>query len=273
MVFSVRNDAEPEPSSFDEAKGLLSPADGPPIEVVNPKGASEALVVCEHAANRVPRALDSLGLTAEALESHIAWDPGAASVARELARRLDATAILQRFSRLVHDCNRPSGSEAAMPARSEAYNVPGNRGLTAAARKARSDAIYAPFHEALGSLLDRRQEAGRRPVLVTVHSFVPRYHGRPRRVELGILHDSDPRLAEAMLALAAAGELDARRNEPYGPKDGVTHTLKLHALPRGLLNVMIEIRSDLIANRRSQSAMAERLAQLLTEALDRVGAG
>lgn len=271
MVLSVRNDAEPGLASFDEAEGLLSPADGPPVEVANPQGISEVVVVCEHAANRVPRALGSLGLAAGALESHIAWDPGAAEVARELARRLDATAVLQRFSRLVHDCNRPSGSAEAMPARSEAFEVPGNRGLTAAARQARSDAVYRPFHEALGGLLDRRLEAGRRPVLVTIHSFVPRYHGRPRRVQLGILHDSDPRLAKAMLALTADGALDARRNEPYGPEDGVTHTLKAQALPRGLLNVMIEIRSDLIAERPGQTALTERLAGWLTQALEGPG--
>ena len=271
MVLSVRDDAEPGLAGSDEVGDLLSPEDGPPVEVVNPQGASEVVVVCEHAANRIPRALGSLGLEAEALESHIAWDPGAAEVAREVARRLDATAVLQRFSRLVHDCNRPSASAEAMPARSEAFEVPGNRGLTATARQARSEAVYRPFHETLGGLLDRRLEAGRRPVLATIHSFVPRYHGRPRRVELGILHDSDPRLAEAMLALAAGGALDVRRNEPYGPDDGVTHTLKAQALPHGLLNVMIEIRSDLVAERPGQAALAERLAGWLTEALKGLG--
>ena len=271
MVFSVRDDAEPGPQSFDEAKGLLSAADGPPVEIVNPQADSGILLVCEHAANRVPRALGSLGLEAETLESHIAWDPGAAEVARGLAQRLDATAVLQRFSRLVHDCNRPAGSEDAMPARSEAFDIPGNRNLTEAARRARSKAVYEPFHATVSARLDRRQDASRRPVLVTVHSFVPRYHGKPRKVELGILHDSDPRLAEAMLDLAAASELDARRNEPYGPEDGVTHTLKVHGISRGLLNVMIEIRSDLIADRQSQDEMGARLAGWLTEALDELG--
>jgi len=271
MVFSVRDHAEPGLASSDEAKGLLSPADGSPVEVVNPQGASEILIICEHAANRVPHALGSLGLNAETLESHIAWDPGAAEVARGLAQRLDAAAVLQRFSRLVHDCNRPSGSEDAMPALSEAFDVPGNRSLTEAARRARSRAVYEPFHAAISGHLDQGQEAGRRPVLVTVHSFVPRYHGQPRKVELGILHDSDPRLADALLNLAATSELDARRNEPYGPEDGVTHTLKLHGISRGLPNVMIEIRSDLIADHRSQDDMAARLAGWLPEALDGLG--
>ena len=267
MVFSVRDDAESGLQSSDGTGDLLVPEDGPPVEVVNPQGAAKILLVCEHASNRIPRALGSLGLGPAALESHIAWDPGAAAVARGLAERLDAALVLQRFSRLVQDCNRAVDAEDAMPARSEAFDVPGNRDLSAAARRARSAAVYDPFHAQIGALLDR----GRAAALVTVHSFVPSYLGRPRKVELGILHDSDARLADSLLAQTADCEFDLRRNEPYGPEQGVTHTLARHAIPRGLLNVMIEIRSDLIADRNSQSAMAERLAGWLARALDETG--
>jgi predicted N-formylglutamate amidohydrolase len=55
-----------------------------------------------------------------------------------------------------------------------------------------------------------------------------------------------------------------RRNEPYGPEDGVTHTLNLHGGRRGLLNAMIEIRNDLITEEAGQSAWAGRLAQVLS---------
>ena len=267
MVFSVRDDAVPGQGSFDSAGDLLVPEDGSPVEVVNPQWASKILLVCEHASNRIPRALGRLGLDPAALESHIAWDPGAAPVARGLAERLDATLVLQRFSRLVQDCNRAADAEDAMPSRSEAFEVPGNRDLTAAARQARTAALYDPFHERIGALLDR----GRATALVTVHSFVPSYLGRPREVELGILHDSDARLADSLLTHAADSKFDLRRNEPYGPEQGVTHTLARHAIPRGLLNVMIEIRSDLIADPNSQAAMAERLAGWLTRALDETG--
>ena len=61
------------------------------------------------------------------------------------------------------------------------------------------------------------------------------------------------------------------RNQPYGPEDGVTHTLRFHALPLGLLNVMIEIRNDLISDRSEQVGMARRLADYLQEALASIG--
>jgi len=92
------------------------------------------------------------------------------------------------------------------------------------------------------------------------------YFGTPRSVELGLLHDEDAALATAMLAAAPAG-IDARLNDPYGMADGVTHTLKLHAIPNGLANVMIEVRNDLLASPADQKKIAAELAKMLTAAL------
>lgn len=102
-----------------------------------------------------------------------------------------------------------------------------------------------------------------------MHSFTPVYHGRERAVELGILHDEDSRLADRMLRAAAAAPLyRTERNEPYGPEDGVTHTLILHGLSNGLRNVMIEVRNDLIADDIGQGVMADYLKGLLQQSLD-----
>lgn len=238
------------------------------VEVINPSGAGDFLLVCEHASNFVPAELDNLGLSNDALESHIAWDLGALSVAREMSRMLDAPLVAQCVSRLVYDCNRPPEAESAIPAKSEVYRIPGNIGLPAAARRARVERFYMPFRNALAARIDRRIEAQRPPVLVTVHSFTPVYNGVQRDLDLGILHDTDARFADALLRAAAAdGDLVVRRNAPYGPQDGVVHTLREHAIPRGLLNAMIEIRNDRIADAASQRAMAERLSGHVTEAL------
>jgi predicted N-formylglutamate amidohydrolase len=148
-----------------------------------------------------------------------------------------------------------------MPVRSEAYDVPGNRNLTEADRRARVARYYTPFRDRLAAEIARRAD----PVLVTIHSFTPVYNGRTRDVEIGILHDRDSRLADAMLR--GAHTYDVRRNSPYGPEDGVTHTLKEHAIPHGHLNVMIELRNDLIAEGAAQAAMARTLAAWIEQAL------
>lgn len=230
-----------------------------PVVVENADGKSRVLLVCEHASRRLPARFGTLGLSEDVLASHIAWDPGALAVTRLLSASLDATVIYQNYSRLIYDCNRPPESPSAMPVTSEIYDIPGNADLSDAERFARTSALYIPFHDRIGELVAARQD----PVLVTIHSFTPVYHGKHREVEIGILHDTDARLADVMLAHAAGASFKVERNEPYGPEDGVTHTLRLHALPNGLLNVMIEVRNDLIQDEEGQRVAADFLHGLL----------
>ena len=67
------------------------------------------------------------------MERHIAWDIGIAGVAEQMSKHLDAHLIVQRYSRLVIDCNRPPGVPSSIPERSEDTVVPGNLALDPAA--------------------------------------------------------------------------------------------------------------------------------------------
>jgi len=254
-------------------QAILSDADGAPVETVNPDGHADVVLICEHAANRIPEALGDLGVDAETRVSHVAWDPGAAEVARAMAARLDAPLFLQRFSRLVYDCNRPIFADSAVPAVSERYTIPGNDRLDAQARAGRQAAVYLPFRDAIAAFVHRRIDAGRPPAIVTVHTFTPEFQGAWRTCELGVLHDADARLANAALAvlaeesgLAEEPGITVRRNDPYGPADGVTHTLKVQALGLGLPNLMFEIRNDLVTEACGQRAFADRLSRVVTAA-------
>lgn len=229
----------------------------------NPAGHHPILLVCEHASANMPRELRGLGLGAADLDSHIAWDPGAFATANGLSAVLDAPLVYSTVSRLVYDCNRPPEAASAMPERSEDTVVPGNVGLALSEKQARVERFYRPFEALLPKTLDARRHVA---VLVTIHSFTPVYRGQERSVEIGILHDKDSRLADALLKVASGYEI--ARNAPYGPEDGVTHTLCRHAVPRGLLNVMIEIRNDLIATPDTCARMAETLAVWLGDALE-----
>lgn len=237
----------------------------PVAEVLNGNGRAPVLLVCEHASNHVPDVFGGLGASAEARASHVAWDPGALEVAAALSSALDAPLVASTVSRLVYDCNRPPDAPDAMPARSEQFDIPGNRDLTAAKAAARIETYYRPFEALLDQTIAGRPAP---PALVTVHSFTPVYLGTHREVELGILHDNESRLADALLALAPEHTtMTVLRNAPYGPEDGVTHTLRRHGLRNGLLNVMLEIRNDLIADAAAQIRVATMLAGLLRAAL------
>ena len=102
-----------------------------------------------------------------------------------------------------------------------------------------------------------------------VSVVTPVYNGEKRSLDIGVLHDRDRRLADFILE-AAGKRLDYRilRNEPYDANDGVTHTLREHALKNTLPNVMIEIRNDLITGRGGATKLARDLAGLFRLALD-----
>ena len=233
-------------------------------DVLNAQAASAVVLVCEHASSEIPHEFNNLGLADEHRKSHAAWDPGAGSVAEHMAARMDAVLVAARVSRLVYDCNRPPEAPDAMPAKSEIVDIPGNRGLSDARKAERTKRYYHPFRAAVADALAGRPD----PVLITVHSFTPVYHGRRRDVEIGVLHDRDTRLADALIEQAETSVPHVvRRNEPYGAADGVTHTLREHALPRGILNVMLEVRNDLIADAAAQAKMAGILSDWLTRAI------
>ncbi len=237
-------------------------------KITRSAASSSIVLACEHASFFIPEEFGNLGLSEQARCSHAAWDPGASAVAAKMSSLLETVLVEATVSRLVYDCNRPTNATDAMPDRSEAFEIPGNRGLSEAERARRAALYYAPFEAALASSIARRNA----PVLMTIHSFTPVYNGIPRDVEIGILHDSDPKLANAFLKTAPQHcDANVQRNEPYGPEHGVTHTLKTHAIPNGHLNVMIEIRNDLIQTEQQQTAMAAMMAAWTRSALADLG--
>lgn len=233
-----------------------------------PTGPAPVLLLCEHASNAFPAEFGTLGIDDTVRRSHAAWDPGALDVALRLSKDWGAPLVHGNVSRLVYDCNRPPEAADAMPAKSEIYEIPGNRDLGADERERRTQAIYRPFVAAVDAAI----AAARPGAIVTLHSFTPVYLGTPRAVEIGVLFDADTRLADALLAQDWRG-YDVRPNDPYGPADGVTHSLKLHAVSRGLPNVMIEIRNDLLAEPAAADAVYTVLEANLVRALGRVGVG
>ena len=249
-----------------EQHSLVPPEYGPAASLINGDGNSPVILVCEHASRFIPPSLDQLGLKNSEQSSHAVWDIGAEELARHISAILDAPLVISNISRLVYDCNRPPESLDAIPARSEIIDIPGNRDLSSGERNTRVEEVYMPFRELLKDVLEDR--AGNGSALVTIHSFTPIYFGKPRQVELGLLHDLDDRLAKAMFELAPEyTQLKTFLNEPYGQADGVTHTLK-EALPLGLLNVMIEVRNDFLTDDRNSMKIARELAPLIESAIN-----
>ncbi|MGP1394999.1 MAG: N-formylglutamate amidohydrolase [Inquilinaceae bacterium] len=245
-----------------DPKPFLSAADPAPVDIV--PGRSGWLLTVEHAGRCVPAALDGLGLPDGEIDRHIGWDPGAEPLARALGALLDATLILQPYSRLVIDCNRPWDAPDLVPEVSDGTSVPANAGLPEADRKARWAAIHQPFHRAVADHCETRAVRG----LVAVHSYDPRRRGdpAPRPWPVGLLWRQDNPLADG-LAVALGQVADARPlglNRPYEIEDGSDYTIPVHAETRRLPHVLIEVRNDRLADAAAVRAMADLLSTALS---------
>jgi predicted N-formylglutamate amidohydrolase len=275
MVRPSPNPAAPRPRGAEQrgakmpvdVPSLLAPDEPDPVELLREDGGSDIFLTADHAGRLIPRVLGRLGVPESELTRHIAWDIGIAGVTRHLSAALDAAAVLQRYSRLVIDCNRDPGWATSVPEISEQTPIPGNVGLTAADRAARVAAIFAPYHARIAALLDARAAAGRRTVLVAMHSFTPVFKGERRDMQVGVLYNRHPALARTMLdLLRAEGDLVVGDNAPYAVTEASDYGIPTHGEGRGLPHVEIEIRQDLIAEAAGQAEWAERFARLLTEA-------
>jgi predicted N-formylglutamate amidohydrolase len=245
---------------------LLKPEEVPPVHEFNAGGRSPFLLTCDHYGRLIPRVLGDLGLPASELLRHIAWDIGIAGVAEALSKHLDAHLIVQRYSRLVIDCNRPPHVASSIPRTSEATTISGNEGLSREAAALRRAQIFDPYHRRIDEIIDQRGSAERPTVLVSLHSFTPVYAGIARPWHIGTLYHRDTHLPPLLLKLLRAeGDLVVGDNEPYAVSDETDYTIPVHGEARGLMNTGIEIRQDLISDPAGEHAWADRLARIFGE--------
>lgn len=243
---------------------LLAPDEPAACRVERESGRSPFFLTCDHAGNLIPRQLASLGVPAAELERHIAWDIGAAAVALKLGELLDATVILQRYSRLVIDCNRPLASPQSIVTLSERTPIAGNERLTADDRVRRQAEIFAPYHTCIAAELDLRRQRGQPTLLLAMHSFTPIYMGEQRPWHAGVLYNRDARLAHALRdALEAQPGMVVGDNQPYAVSDATDYAIPEYGERRELPHVEIEIRQDLIAAESGAQRWASLLARLL----------
>ncbi|HEV7415637.1 N-formylglutamate amidohydrolase [Tianweitania sediminis] len=245
----------------DMSATLLAPDEPHPLETVNLEGGADFVLICEHAGRRIPAVLGDMGLSEEDRRRHIAWDVGARDIAIALSRILDAPLFMQRYSRLVCDCNRRTDVPSFMPVISELTEIPANNDISAAERQARIDEIYTPFHDAITAALDARDAAGKPTLLVTVHSFTPVFKGVSRPWQIGVLFNRDRDFAPQVARYIQNNtDYTVGINEPYAVSDESDYAMPVHGEARGYPCVEFEIRNDLTAGDEAVEAWAQLMA-------------
>lgn len=245
----------------DMAGPLIGSDDPPAFTHLNPGGRTRALLLADHANAAVPKSLSRLGLGEVPLQRHIAFDIGSRVMTERLSELLDAPALIHGYSRLLIDPNRELDDPTSICMISDGVVVPGNRHIDAAGAAARAMAFFHPYHDAIDSEVDRLTARDGPPAIISIHTFTPLLRGAARPWHAGILWGEDGRIPVPLIeALRRDPALVIGDNEPYSGRNRHGYTIETHAYPRGLPNVLIEIRQDLVASDDDAKRWADRLA-------------
>jgi predicted N-formylglutamate amidohydrolase len=251
-------------NSSEIRKTLLSLDDVSPYITLNPNSITPVLLVCDHASNRFPKSLGTMGLDYLDRLSHITVDIGSRATTESLARQLNTTAILCQYSRLIVDCNRNLSDNSAYLDKSDGVDIPGNQNLNNNEKEIRESEIYWPYHNAIDTQISRLKRQKVSPIIISIHSFTPVFNGNKRECEVGVLWDKDPTTARIFInKLTDAGFL-VGDNKPYSGKDLEDFTLDYHAETIGLPHVGIEIRQDLINHDDGVIRISNALQQVIS---------
>ena len=234
--------------------------------ILNPEGALPGLIVVDHAGTDRPRGLVAPDFAAEWRGTHHFTDLGVAELARALAARLDMPVVLGTVSRLVLDVNRWLEDPRSILPQVEGRDLAGNV-VDAAARLARQEAIFWPYHEAVGHLWRRQCVRHAAPLFFALHSCTRTFEGFRRPWDGGTIWHDDARLSQALLAaLARDSTLTLGDNQPYTGRTG-SYTLDRHCFGSALPACGFEVSNDLLETGADRLAWADRLAGALSAAM------
>ncbi|TCS62639.1 N-formylglutamate amidohydrolase [Varunaivibrio sulfuroxidans] len=246
---------------------LIGENDPPVFDVVSARASCPLFIVADHAGRAFPDAMNTLGLAPSHLDMHIAYDIGTRRIATSLAKKMQATAVIANYSRLLIDLNRAPGHPQSIPAVSDCVTIPGNQDVGEIMQHARRKTFFTPYHRAIHRHIETLEGQGTAPVVFSVHSFTPHMNGTHRPWEIGVLWNRDPRLAIPLMdKLRQSGRLNVGDNAPYSGRD-VAYTMEKHAGSRGLPHCAVEIRQDLCATPDDCDRWAGLLANVLTQIL------
>ena len=243
------------------------------IQVRNLDKDSNFIIICDHASNKIPSKFNNLGLSQDILNTHIAYDIGSKEVAIKLSNILDCPLVMTDYSRLLIDPNRGIDDPTLIMKISDNIKIKGNLKIKnfheSDDKNDRIKNFYDLYHNKISELINSLEKNNKIPSIISIHSFTPFWKNRKRNIDIGVLWDNDDRLPKIFFDYFKKSHknLIIGDNKPYSgrlKKD----TLYRHATIRGISNILIEIRQDLITEKKGQKFFANLISKPLLSNMD-----
>jgi len=242
-----------------------------PFTIQNEDGKCPVIFTVEHAENIIPEYLNNLGLYGEDLTRHIAWDIGIKEVCKIVSNKLDIPTIYGGYSRLVCEINRSIDSGKLFYTESDGTIIKDNENLSEEEKNRRIEEVFNTYHKAADKLVDRivKKHSPNNPIVFSMHSFTHKLNteDKERPWEVCISTYSSDDLLQNVAKSFKDMNIIVGINEPFNLKNYPGVSLDTHANQKGLPNILIEIRQDLISNPKDIEKWAKIIIDVIKEQL------
>ncbi|MCJ8324859.1 MAG: N-formylglutamate amidohydrolase [Rhizobiales bacterium] len=237
------------------------------FEIIDGDFGHGLLLLADHASAFMPSKYKQLGLDADQLSRHIAYDIGVQEFTIKLAKKLNIPAILGRFSRLLIDPNRGLADPTLVMRVADGKIIPGNKTIDEAGKMQRIAEFYTPYNDAVGQIIASFDEFKVKPSLFAIHSFTPFWRGHKRPTEVGLLWHQDRELTSRIaVALKQNTDYVVHENQPYSG-GLVGDTMDRHGLDKQLEHSLLELRQDYVATSSGVDEWVDIFANILPHAV------
>lgn len=204
----------------------------------------QLILSCEHASAAIP---DDYQYLFEAhqdlLQTHEAYDIGAAEIITGLLTYLDVPYSIGEYSRLLIDLNRTLTHPHCFSRITKS--------LPASNREMIKNQYYLPYLQSLQGLIDSSLQTKTSVLHIAIHSFTPVLNQEKRQADIGLLYDpsrqAEKIFAESFKQALRNSPYRVRKNYPYrGTANGLPTYFRKHYSAKDYLGMELEINQKLL---------------------------
>lgn len=225
------------------------------------------IFICDHASNNIFRKYHQSAPNEDILKSHIAYDIGAKDFTCEVSSKLKQSFFMSNFSRLIIDPNRSKNNKDLIVLNSFDAKIDMNKKIDKYEKNFRLNRIYEIYHNNLKKLIQKKKRRFKKVFLIAIHSFSKKGKNFDRGIEVGLLWNKNINLLIMIQRKLWEKNIHVGRNYPYSGFF-YNYTLDRHSNENSIENISIEIRNDLICDKKGIKKYTELFIPIFKGMLD-----